>query len=87
LFDITIPGRKPILGHLHPLTQIRREAEEVFTSMGFEIVSGPFVESEHYNFDSFCWVYYGGDSDGFGGSCNTQWYLQITMQETWWFGF
>ena len=50
--DITIPGKKPVLGHLHPLTQVKREIEEIFQSMGFSVVEGPDVENEWYNFDA-----------------------------------
>ncbi|MBU0476531.1 phenylalanine--tRNA ligase subunit alpha [Patescibacteria group bacterium] len=50
--DITVPGKKPALGHLHPLTLVRRKAEEIFQKMGFSVVSGPEVETEHYNFDA-----------------------------------
>ena len=50
--DITIPGKKPSLGHLHPLTQVKKEIEEIFQSMGFSVVEGPEVESEWYNFDA-----------------------------------
>jgi len=50
--DITVPGRKPTLGHLHPLTQVKRKVEEIFQSMGFSIVEGPEVETEWYNFDA-----------------------------------
>ena len=51
-FDITVPGKKPNLGHLHPLTLIREKAEEIFQSMGFSVVEGPEVETEWYNFDA-----------------------------------
>lgn len=50
--DITIPGKKPVLGHLHPLTQVKKEVEEVFQSMGFSVVEGPEIENEWYNFDA-----------------------------------
>lgn len=50
--DITIPGRKPSIGHLHPLTQTRRKVEEIFQSMGFSIVEGPEIENEWYNFEA-----------------------------------
>jgi phenylalanyl-tRNA synthetase alpha chain len=50
--DVTAPGKKPISGHLHPLTQVRREIEEIFQSMGFSIVEGPEIENEWYNFDA-----------------------------------
>ncbi len=50
--DITAPGKKPLLGHLHPLTLVKREAEEIFQSMGFSVVEGPDIETEWYNFDA-----------------------------------
>ena len=50
--DVTAPGKKPIVGHLHPLTQVRRNVEEIFQSMGFSVVEGPEVETEWYNFDA-----------------------------------
>ncbi len=50
--DVTAPGRKPILGHLHPLTQVKRRTEEIFQAMGFSIVEGPEIETEWYNFDA-----------------------------------
>ena len=50
--DITAPGKRPTLGHLHPLTQVKRKAEEIFQAMGFSIVEGPEVETEWYNFDA-----------------------------------
>lgn len=52
LFDITVPGEKPILGHLHPLTQVKRKAEEIFQTMGFSVIEGPEIETEWYNFDA-----------------------------------
>ncbi len=50
--DVTIPVKKPTLGHLHPLTSIKRQVNEIFQAMGFSIVSGPEVETEWYNFDA-----------------------------------
>jgi len=50
--DISIPGRKIKRGRLHPITLIRREAENIFKSMGFEIADSPEVENEWYNFDA-----------------------------------
>lgn len=50
--DITIPGQKIRRGHLHPLTKIQNEIEDIFTSMGFVIADGPEVEREFYNFDA-----------------------------------
>lgn len=50
--DLTLPapGVKP--GALHPVTQVQRYLEEVFTSMGFAVLSGPEVETEFNNFDA-----------------------------------
>ncbi|HRZ95603.1 MAG TPA: phenylalanine--tRNA ligase subunit alpha [Candidatus Moranbacteria bacterium] len=50
--DVTIPGKKSGIGHLNPISIVRREIEDIFTSMGFEIADGPEVETEFYNFDS-----------------------------------
>lgn len=50
--DITVPGKKVEQGHLHPLTQVQRKAQEIFRSMGFAVAEGPEVESEWYNFDA-----------------------------------
>ncbi|RMF79451.1 MAG: phenylalanine--tRNA ligase subunit alpha [Nitrospirae bacterium] len=50
--DVTLPGRPPRLGSLHPLTQTRREIEQIFQRMGFTVESGPEVESEYYNFEA-----------------------------------
>ncbi|GJM20548.1 MAG: phenylalanine--tRNA ligase alpha subunit [Planctomycetota bacterium] len=50
-FDPSEPARPLSHGHLHPITRIRREAEEVFMGLGFSVVDGPEVETEAYNFD------------------------------------
>lgn len=50
--DVTIPGKKIIPGHLHPLTQVQRRVEEIFQSMGFSLVEGSEIETEWYNFDA-----------------------------------
>ena len=49
--DVTLPGRGPRRGRLHPSTQILREITAAFNAMGFLTVEGPEVEFEHYNFD------------------------------------
>ncbi len=51
-FDITAPGERPALGHLHPLTLVRRKIEGIFQMMGFSVVEGPEIETEWYNFDA-----------------------------------
>ena len=50
--DVTLPGREVPLGHRHPLTVIREEIEEIFTSLGFEILEGPEVEDDYHNFEA-----------------------------------
>lgn len=50
--DVSLPGRKPVLGHKHPLNLIRDELVEIFASMGFSVAEGPEVETEWYNFDA-----------------------------------
>ena len=50
--DITIPGQRFLLGHLHPLTKVSQEIETIFQSMGFSVVEGPEIETEYYNFDA-----------------------------------
>jgi phenylalanyl-tRNA synthetase alpha chain len=50
--DVTLPGRRPQLGHRHPLTVVRDRMEEIFTRMGFAIVEGPEVEDEWHCFDA-----------------------------------
>lgn len=49
--DITVPGHKRPVGHIHPISRVQREVEEIFASMGFEIHDGPEIESEYYNFE------------------------------------
>ncbi len=49
--DVTLPGRPISIGRLHPTTQIVREICDAFISMGFQIVEGPEVEWDRYNFE------------------------------------
>lgn len=50
--DVTLPGNKKSLGQLHPLNIVMSEIEEVFMGMGFDIVEGPEVETDHYCFEA-----------------------------------
>jgi phenylalanyl-tRNA synthetase alpha chain len=50
--DITMPGKKVEIGSLNPLTLAKRKIEEIFQSMGFEVVEGPEIEDEWHNFDA-----------------------------------
>ena len=49
--DVTLPGRRPSGGRLHPTTKIVREICAAFVGMGFSVVEGPEVEWDHYNFE------------------------------------
>jgi phenylalanyl-tRNA synthetase alpha chain len=50
--DLTLPAPGPRRGHLHPITRIQRELEELFRSLGFAVLDGPEVETEYHNFDA-----------------------------------
>jgi phenylalanyl-tRNA synthetase alpha chain len=50
--DVTLPGRGRRLGTLHPLTHVRREIEGIFQGLGFEVRTGPWIETEWNNFDA-----------------------------------
>ncbi len=50
--DVTLPGKAPKLGRLHPMDTVMREIEDIFIGMGFDIVSGPEVEYDYYNFEA-----------------------------------
>ncbi|MCL2884573.1 MAG: phenylalanine--tRNA ligase subunit alpha, partial [Oscillospiraceae bacterium] len=50
--DITLPGKAPARGGLHPLSIVLENVLDVFLSMGFDIVDGPEIETEHYNFEA-----------------------------------
>ena len=49
--DVTQPADAPALGSVHPLTRVLQEMVDCFTGMGFEVVEGPEVELDHYNFE------------------------------------
>ncbi|MFH0930904.1 MAG: phenylalanine--tRNA ligase subunit alpha [Candidatus Zixiibacteriota bacterium] len=51
-FDFTLPGRKSWEGKLHPLTQVLERIVQIFYGMGFEVVKGPDIETNYYNFDA-----------------------------------
>jgi phenylalanyl-tRNA synthetase alpha chain len=50
--DVTIPGRRPRTGHLHPITILRQRIEDIFVSMGYAIEDDREIETDHYNFDA-----------------------------------
>lgn len=51
-FDPTLPGRRPRLGHLHPLTQTIENLKEIMGRLGFTVADGPEIEDEWHNFEA-----------------------------------
>lgn len=52
IIDVTLPGRLPAVGRIHPTTLMLRQICKIFSSMGFDIIEGPEVEWEYYTFDA-----------------------------------
>lgn len=50
--DVTLPGVRKPLGHKHPLSIVLDEVKEIFVGMGFDIVDGPEIETDYYNFEA-----------------------------------
>jgi phenylalanyl-tRNA synthetase alpha chain len=50
--DLTLPGRRPSLGHRHPLTLLRERIEAIFSRMGFLVIEGPELEDDYHNFEA-----------------------------------
>ncbi|MBE6837967.1 MAG: phenylalanine--tRNA ligase subunit alpha [Ruminococcus sp.] len=52
VLDVTLPGKTRKIGKLHPLTTVLNEVKDIFVGMGFDIVDGPEVETDHYCFEA-----------------------------------
>ena len=52
VIDVTLPAKKNKVGHKHPNTLALEELERIFVGMGYEVVEGPEVEFDHYNFEA-----------------------------------
>ena len=52
VIDVTLPGKKMKMGHRHPNTITLEEVEKIFIGMGYEVVEGPEVEYDYYNFEA-----------------------------------
>ncbi|HJR06581.1 MAG TPA: phenylalanine--tRNA ligase subunit alpha [Pyrinomonadaceae bacterium] len=50
--DVTLPGRRPRRGHLHPITIVRQRIEDIFVALGYTVEDGPEIETDFYNFDA-----------------------------------
>ena len=71
VLDVTLPGRRPPRGHLHPITMTLQEVCGIFTRMGFSIVKGPNIELDYYNFDMWQSMHNQEKSRGFKATCYT----------------
>jgi len=52
VIDVTLPAKKTVMGHSHPNTIALEEVEKIFIGLGYEVVSGPEVEKDYYNFEA-----------------------------------
>ena len=52
VIDVTLPAKKNSVGHRHPTTIALEEVERIFVGMGYEVVEGPEVEYDYYNFEA-----------------------------------
>ncbi|MBO4902602.1 MAG: phenylalanine--tRNA ligase subunit alpha [Lachnospiraceae bacterium] len=52
VIDVTLPAKKMQMGHRHPNTIVMEEVERIFVGMGYEVVEGPEVETDYYNFEA-----------------------------------
>src|SRR6185295_8733685 len=50
--DVTLPGRERAAGRIHPLMRVRQDVEDIFSRMGYEILKGPEVEEDYFNFEA-----------------------------------
>ena len=50
--DVTLPGRPPQVGSLHPITRVAAEIEQIFAQLGFSVSEGPEVEDDFHNFEA-----------------------------------
>ena len=50
--DVTLPGRRTRVGHLHPITLLRQKVEDIFVSLGYAIEDDREIETDYYNFDA-----------------------------------
>lgn len=51
-FDPSLPGKRPHLGHLHPITQTIEELKDIMGRLGFSVADGPEIEDERHNFEA-----------------------------------
>lgn len=52
VIDVTMAGKRPQIGGLHPITKVLEEVKDIFLGMGFSVAEGPDVELDYYNFEA-----------------------------------
>ena len=52
VIDVTLPSKKPVIGHRHPNSIALEEVERIFTGLGYEVCEGPEIEKDYYNFEA-----------------------------------
>ena len=52
VIDVTLPAKRNLIGHSHPNTVALEEVERIFVGMGYEVVEGPEIEYDYYNFEA-----------------------------------
>ncbi len=50
--DVTLPGRRPLLGSVHPVSLVFQEMEEIFAELGYSVAEGPEAEDDYHNFEA-----------------------------------
>lgn len=50
--DVTLPGRRPVLGYRHPLSLLREQVQEIFARLGYQVLEGPEIEDDYHNFEA-----------------------------------
>ncbi len=50
--DVTLPGKKVVIGEMHPISKVLNKINDIFISLGFSIVDGPEIETDYYNFEA-----------------------------------
>jgi phenylalanyl-tRNA synthetase alpha chain len=50
--DVTLPGRRPSLGSIHPVSRVIREMTQIFSELGYSVAEGPEAETDYHNFEA-----------------------------------
>ncbi len=50
--DVTLPGRRPLVGAIHPVSRVAAEIVDIFTGLGYSVAEGPEIESDYFNFEA-----------------------------------